>query len=211
MSDITSLIKPVIWPVVVLVGSIVFLLLFRQQIIGILGRVWKIGRGGLEMLPLPQESHEEGRKKVVDELMGSQDSKLVQEQQELIKEDLEKRGLEVESDTARVLIKHLAQTHIELSFEQAYGSIYGTQIVLLKKLNEVAGKGQPPEFVSAYLASVKERYPDQFKDWDLERYLTFLRNHLLITIKDGNYHITVKGVDFLLWLARYGRSEDRPF
>lgn len=206
-----SLIKLVIWPVVVLIGSIVFLLLFRQQIVSFLGRVRKVGTGGLETYPLPQESTEGGRKKVVDELMGSQDSQLVQEQQELIKEDLKKRGLEAESDAARVLIKHLAQTQIELSFEWAYGSIYGTQIVLLKKLNEVVGKGQPPEFVSAYLASVKERYPNQFKDWDLERYLTFLRNHLLITIKDGNYHITVKGVDFLLWLTRYGRSEDRPF
>lgn len=204
----TEIINVIVWPLVTLIAAVIF----RRGITDILRRTRKIGikKIGLETYSA-QETQDERRKKSSDDWPSLLDPTVLRDQEEFIKEDLKKQSLDAESDTACFLIRQLAATEIELWFEQAYNAIYGSQIVLLKQLNEVAGKGQSLDFVSSYFSSTKERHPNQFKDWDLERYLSFLRKHLLITNKDDNYHITTRGVGFLVWLARYGLPEDRPF
>jgi len=58
-----------------------------------------------------------------------------------IKNELSERGLNTDGDTVKILIRHLAGTQILLSFEQIHSLIFGSQVFLLKKLNEVAGQG----------------------------------------------------------------------
>ena len=90
-----------------------------------------------------------------------------------------------------------------------YRLIFGSQIFLLKKLNEVAGQGKPIEFVATYFEHVKNLFPKQLGDWSLEQYLAFLIGRSLITTKGNIFHITNLGVEYLTWMIRNGRGEDK--
>ena len=109
-----------------------------------------------------------------------------------------------------VLIKHLAGTQVLLAFERIHSSIFGSQIFLLKKLNEVAGQGRAEEYVNNHIDYVKEQYPEQLGNWSFEQYLSFLYSQLLIVRHGDQIHITNMGVEYLTWLARNGRREDNP-
>ena len=87
-------------------------------------------------------------------------------------------------------LKHLAGTRVLLEFEQIHNLIFGSQIFLLKKLNEVAGQGKPIEFVANHFEHVKGLFPEQLGNWSLGQYLAFLIGRLLITTKGNIFHIT---------------------
>ena len=48
--------------------------------------------------------------------------------------ELQQKGLGTDGDTIKVLIKYLAGTLLFLEFEQIHNLIFGSQILLLKKL-----------------------------------------------------------------------------
>lgn len=127
-----------------------------------------------------------------------------------IRADLEKRGLEAEGDTVKVLIKYLAATKVLLEFEQIHNFIFGSQIFLLKKLNEVTGQGQTKEYVVVHFEDIKELFKPDFADWSFQQYMAFLVARSLVTVDKDTFHITNLGVEFLTWMARTGRSENRP-
>ena len=100
---------------------------------------------------------------------------------------------------------------ILLEFEQIYNLIFGTQISLLKKLNEVVGQGISEHEVQLYFSDVQENHKEEFGIWSLDQYLNFLIERTLILFKDGAYHITNLGVEYLTWMARNGKSENKWF
>lgn len=138
------------------------------------------------------------------------DSIVLRDVEGRIKADLKERGLETDGDTIKVLIKHLGAAKILLEFEQIHNLIFGSQIFLLKKLNEVAGQGKPREFVAAHFEQIKSLFPELLGNWSLEQYLAFLLSRSLITIKGSIFHITNLGVEYLTWMIRNGRREDKP-
>ena len=117
-------------------------------------------------------------------------------------------AVNTDGDTAKVLIRHLAGTQLLLSFEQIHNLIFGSQIFLLKKLNEVAGQGRPVAFVKGHIDHVKSIYPSAFGEWSYDQYLEFLYSRLLIVRHEYQIHITNNGVEYLTWVARNGRSEN---
>ena len=128
-----------------------------------------------------------------------------------IKLDLKERGLETEGDTVKVLIKHLGAAIVLLEFEQIHNLIFGSQIYLLKKLNEVVGQGQKREYVVAHFEHVKDIFKKDFGDWSFDQYMAFLIGRSLVTVDRETYHITNIGVEYLTWMTRNGRSENRPY
>jgi hypothetical protein len=103
----------------------------------------------------------------------------------------------------------LAGTQLLLSFEQIHNLIFGSQIFLLKKLNEVAGQGRPWTFVTNHIDHVKTLYPE-LGDWSYDQYLGFMYGRLLIIRHGDQIHITNLGVEYLTWIARNGRRENNP-
>ncbi len=118
--------------------------------------------------------------------------------------------MEATGDSVRVLTHHLAATQMALEFEQVYDAIFGSQIFLLKKLNEFSSVGLDPSYLEKHFDLTQKMFSDRLGDLTLERYLSFLHNRILIRMDFGKYHLTVRGVEFLLWLVRMGRSENRP-
>ena len=142
--------------------------------------------------------------------MRAPDSALLKELEGVILRDLGTRQLNTESDTTKVLVRHLAATQIALEFEQVHGLIFGSQIYLLKILNEAASVGVAPAVVDKHFEHVQKLFAPQLGSWTKDDYLRFLFDRLLIRRDAGQYRITVRGNNFLMWMVRLGRSENRP-
>lgn len=199
------------WPHFAFLFSLVFVLLFRAQISGLLSRITSIDKSGIKAQAAPEAQREEKKKEAVQELLLAIGNSIVlQDIESRIRQHLESLNMETGGDTAKVLIKHLAATKLLLEFEQIHNLIFGSQIFLLKKLNEVAGQGKSDDIVTAHFENVKALFPDAFSDWTLEQYLSFLHARLLILHTDDVYHITNLGVEYLTWMVRNGRREDNP-
>lgn len=211
--DIEEIMNSVTWEHLLFIFSLVFIVLFRAPMADLIRRIIKIDEKGITASPLPEAQREKVQTsaEAVQQLLDAVGNSIViNEQEEKIRDELKVKQLTVETDTARVLIKHLAGTQVLLAFERVHSSIFGSQIYLLKKLNELAGQGQSVEFVHNHIDHVKTLFPDQLAGWSYEQYWAFLYSHLLIVLKDEKFHITNFGVEYLTWLARNGRSENRP-
>jgi hypothetical protein len=157
-----------------------------------------------------QESKPEVNKEAVDKLLAAiGDSIVISELEKTIISELEKNKLPVEGDSIKILVKHLAGTQLLLSFERIHNIIFGSQIFLLKKLNESIGVGRPKSFVEQHVDHIKKIF-SELSDWSDDQYLRFLFDRLLITRKNDQFFITNLGVEYLTWLVRNGRSENRP-
>jgi len=139
------------------------------------------------------------------------DSILIQDRVEAIKADLEVRGLPIEGNSIKILTKHLAATQLLLILEKIHTSIFGSQIYLLKRLNESIPEGKSDDFIHAHIDYIKSIYDEHLSSWDYEQYLAFLFEKTLITKGEKhNLHITNLGVEYLTWMSREGRKENNP-
>lgn len=209
--DVAEILKSLGWPHFAFVFALVCIILFRSQLAGLLTRITSIDKSGIKAQSAPEAQREEKKKEAVQELLLAIGNSIVlQDIETRIRQDLHNRGLETDGDSSKVLIRHLAATKILLEFEQIHNLIFGSQIFLLKRLNEVAGQGKPEAFVVAHFEHVKTLFPDSFQDWNLAQYLEFLFARVLILRNNDVYHITNLGVEYLTWIARNGRREDNP-
>ena len=207
---IEKIISSIGWPQASLIVAILIIICFYAPIKAFLWRVTKVGKDGVTTETLPAAQNDGERKKAVDELMNIGDSIVRNELEQLIIKDLATRGIETQADQIKVLTRQLAFTQLSLDYEQIYTLIFGSQISLLKRLNDVVGQGRSKDYMDDYFSKVKVVY-QEFNAWSLDQYLDFLFKRNLITNVNGKYHTTNKGVDFLIWMVRNGRAEDRGF
>ncbi len=206
-----EIIKSLSWPHLTFIFVVIFIFAFRKPLAGLISRVTQIDKSGVKTSSTPEAQREEQKKEAVQELLFAIGNSIVlQDVEGRIKTDLETRGLETEGDSTKVLIKYLAAAQILLEFEQIHNLIFGSQIFLLKKLNEVVGQGKPKEFVTTHFEQIKGPFPVELGSWTLEQYLSFLIGRSLLIVTEGIYHITNLGVEYLTWIARNGRREDKP-
>jgi len=206
-----EIIKSLSWSHLTFLFAVFFVLLFRKPLFGLISRITSIDKSGIKASQTPEAQREEQKKESVQELLlVIGDSIVLRDVEGRIKADLKGRGLETDGDTIKVLIKHLGAAKILLEFEQIHNLIFGSQIFLLKKLNEVAGQGKPREFVAMHFEQIKSLFPELLGNWSSEQYLAFLLSRLLITIEGNVFHITNLGVEYLTWMIRNGRREDKP-
>ena len=209
MENALKLVGSLGWPHAALIFGVFFVLLFRKQIQEFILKIKKVGKEGVSTETNPAAQVEEDKEKSFQEIMELGDSPFILEAEAAFRKKFEAKGLEMEGKTAKALLRFLTVTQIALDFEQAHSVIFGSQIYLLKKLNEVTGQGLDQNFLDKHLESIKNLFP-KLSEWDIQKYLHFLFSRNLLTNQSGNYHITVKGVEFLVWLAKTGHSENRP-
>lgn len=126
-----------------------------------------------------------------------------------IKSELQEKGLNIEGDTNKVLIRHLAGTQLLLEFERIHSNIFGSQIHFLRQLNVSISKGLTNIEVTAHFEKVKQTY-NVFNEWNSEQYFNYLFSKLLITKNDNNsVHITNMGVEYLTWITRNGINDNK--
>jgi len=199
------------WPLFTFFYLLFFALIFRKQLSALISRITSIDKTGIRASQNPEAQREKQKTEAVQELLiAIGDSIVLRDLEGNIRSDLQKRGLETEGDTIKVLVKLLAATKILFEFEQIYNFIFGSQIFLLKKLNEVAGQGQKKEYVAEHVENIKKLFKSELGGWSFDHYMAFLIARSLVTIDGETYHITNLGVEYLIWMARTGRSENRP-
>jgi hypothetical protein len=211
-NNLMEILESISWPHITLILGVVFLLLFRKEIGNVILRIKRFGKEGVHVDDelIPQKTEETETSSILDHIE-IEKTVLLKVVEGSIFQDLENRGLDYGSDTTKVLVRNLAVERIRLEHEQTYSAIFGSQILLLKKLNEVMGSGREREYIEGIFASVKKHYPEEFSNWTVDIYSRFLFDRSLITIQDDNFHITDKGQDFLIWLARTGKQEDKNY
>ncbi|MEQ1638756.1 MAG: hypothetical protein ABL903_19015 [Methylococcales bacterium] len=206
-----EIIKAFGWPHFSFLFGLLFVLLFKSQLAELISRITSIGKEGVKASPTPEAQREKKKTEAVQELLlAIGDSIVLRDFEGRIKSDLIVRELEIEGDTVKILIKHLAAANVLLEFEQVHNLILGSQIYLLKKLNEIVGQRQNREKVFAHFEHVREMFKSDLGAWSFEQYMAFLIGRSLLTIDNETYHITNFDVEYLTWMARNGRSENRP-
>jgi len=204
----------------IFVFALVVIIRYKEPISSFIHRIIRIDKGGIQASDMPNtqasssESDSESVQKLLDDF-GDLDLTVIKMREEDILDDLKGRIPDVNPDIndpcIKVLIRHLAGVQILLVFERVHNLIFGSQIRLLKKLNEYANVGESLEleFVKSYFREIKLLYPGALDNWDLEEYLRFMLGQSLITFEDDGYHITHLGREYLLWIVRNGKSEDK--
>ncbi|OHD90060.1 hypothetical protein [Sulfuricurvum sp. RIFCSPLOWO2_12_FULL_43_24] len=206
-----EIIKALNWPHFTFLFALIFLFIYKKQIETFMSRIASIDKNGIKISPMPEAQREKDKTEAVQELLlVIGDSIVLRDIEGRIKTDLESRGLETNGDTIKVLIKHLGATKVLLDFEQIHNLIFGSQIYLLKRLNEVIGQGLSREDINVHFNRIQEKYNEDFIDWSVDQYMTFLLGRSLVTVDNDTYHITNLGVEYLTWIMRNGRSENMP-
>lgn len=185
------------------------MLLFKKSLINLIQGIRSVSKDGITVHPPNIELQIDERKKHnINELLAIESSLVSEELEQSIRDALISKDLNVDGDTTTILIKHLAVTQRELDFEKIYSSIFESQIYLLRKINETQGSGRLSEYVDSHFASVKEKF-EEFNDWDRDKYCQYLLNNGLLITTDNLFIITVKGNEFLTWLAKRGKIEEK--
>jgi hypothetical protein len=156
----------------------------------------------------PKKTKNDNVQELVDRIGNSI---VITELENNIKRELKEKDLEVEDETAKVLLRHLAGTQLLLEFERIHSMIFGSQLFLLRQLNANIPNGVTEVEVFLHFEKVKQQFLESFKNWTAEQYLSYLYSKFLIT-KDAenNIHLTNLGVEYLIWITRNGLREDKP-
>jgi hypothetical protein len=141
-------------------------------------------------------------------LLGQLDTPYIREQEEILRRELQGRGLtDASPDTMRVLTRSAAALWVVVDFERIYNLVYGSQLQILTHLNSVP-RASEAELRPFYDAAVSQ-YPDVFRAYPFEPYINYLVSQHLITQQGNTFTITVKGREFLTYLIRQGKFLQR--
>ena len=128
------------------------------------------------------------------------DFEIIADQEKKIEADLTAKNLDFSSDTAKILIRHLAAAQVMNWFEMNYNILFGSQIALLRKLQD-AKEGLKVEDIDNHFDDVRMENPEIFKTWNSKQYLTYLRDSGFVIFSDDRLTITKIGLEFLKMLS----------
>lgn len=193
---------------VVLILGLVALFMFRNEIAGMLNRTRSIGNGAVRIDPAQQGAVVEKDPQIeAEKLIREVHSDLIQEAEEHLTKELNKRGLS--GDPAlRVAIRYASANWIMLDFERIYRLIWGSQLNLLSYLN-TQRQGHPREAFRLFYTPAANLYPEAYEHMSYDQWLAFLLDNLLLREDDRQLRITVKGCEFLTHLAKVGYTLDK--
>ncbi len=196
------------WPLVTLVLGIVFIFVFRGPLSGLIARVRRVGKDGVEAYePLPPPPAEE-KKKAVEEFFKAFDNPLLLEAEQRIERDLRERNIVAPADRERALTRTLAAANILHHFEYVYGVIWHSQLACLRFLNP-RGAGAPEQELRAFYDAAVQAFPNFYTNYRFENWLGFLGHMNLVRGEAGNIHITVMGREFLKYLVASAKPDPR--
>jgi hypothetical protein len=199
--------KSLAWPICLLI----LVTVFHKHISNLIQRIVKIDKEGITAISISEMQLEKPKPEAVHLLLDVvSKSVVIASIEEDIKNDLMGKGLETTGNTIDVLIRHLAGTSLLLSFVQIHSQIFGSQLILLNKLNEMVGQGRSVAFINDYFDHIKLSFPEAFDEWSVDQYLNYMFVNLLITQNENKIHITNKGVEYLTWIARNGIQDNKP-
>lgn len=191
------------WPILIFI----LYLFLKKDISSLIKRISKLTPTSIELSDAMQsiELNVAPSITAADELLEKLDSKLLTDEAEAIKQTLNEKSLDTDSDASKVLIKYLAATQLSLYFEYIDRSIFNSQIELLEYLNSLAKSDK--EDLKKFYEGASKKWPIPYKDYPYDSYIDWLVKNVLITPINGDFQITNFGVEYILFLYRSGRRQ----
>jgi hypothetical protein len=216
LSAAIQLIAVVAWPIVALIG----ILALRAPLDQLVARMRSfaygnhkaefnasqqgLGSGGLLNGPL-----EEGQ---ATDRSGSQVQRLNPLRSPLIAQLEEQFAAELAGQPVeqanQILLTALAKERLEKVFSLAYADIFGSQILALQELIDRGGFGTWEVAHNGWQSLQGQN--SNFAEWDIHRYLEFLKQFRFIETDEKGVRITDYGRAFLSFLNEHGFSRNRP-
>lgn len=192
----------------IVVLGIAFFLIFRRSIIEFIARIRSISKTGITTDRTQREAAPERDPRAEAEaLMRVLDNVLIREVEDGITTELRQRNL-LGAEAVPVLVRYLAGMQIAFGFEETYRLIWGGQLSLLNYLNSQVD-GHPAEALRPFYTLAASLYPEAYNGYSFEAWLGFLRDQVLLREDGGRLRITIRGREFLMYLARMGRSHNK--
>jgi hypothetical protein len=111
-----------------------------------------------------------------------------------------------ENNRMGILLNALAIERLEKHFALIYQTIFGSQLLLLQRINERGGLVSTAE-AESFFSEVKSKF-SEYSDWYFEKYSNFLVRNGLLVVSDG-VQLTPAGKDFILFVVRYGLNTEK--
>lgn len=128
----------------------------------------------------------------------------------IIEERIRREAETVEATKREALfLRLLAQSRLQAGHEFTYNRIFGSQILGLKRLNEVgrARVDDAREFFKPYA----EQFPQVYASYGFDGWFGFLKGNALIAQTGNTIEITEFGREFLLYLTQVRLSENKAW
>lgn len=194
-----------IWPIVVLVLVIFFLLLFRHQIGKLIDRTKEVGKLGLKTYETQPPPPKEEKKELI-EFYRSFESPLIKDWETIVNDSLKQRKIEAPDEREKALLRLTAQSALLFFLERVYGAIWASQVFCLRYLNSKPDGVNISEIKPLY-ETAKTNFPAIYQNYPIEKWVGFLKGSNLVKEEDSRLSISVGGREFLKYLAETGRPE----
>lgn len=195
--------KGIAWPV----AAYLIAKQYSAEIKKLLPRIQKVGPNGVDLFPEGQKgitsSNDDQARGELKNLRGQERTNAIRALEKHLHESI---AAVEQGERIDVALRDLAQSRLDTHFALVYNSIFGSQILLLKRLREVVSVSM--DHVEEYFKEQQDRF-DEFEKWDVERYLSFLVERNLLVIEQSNIKISDIGEDFVLFLHRARLSDNK--
>jgi hypothetical protein len=211
LQDFLPVIEVLRWPAAVVVIAVVGFAVFRAAINRLLDRTRKISRDGVEVEAAEQAERLQAQggpevPKLPTWSEANQSPMLIEEMTRLRKVLSERIPAGEQDERETLLIAALAESGITINFLHIYRLIYGSQLDALDFISSFSPT--KPEQLDHFYDFTKTELPEvTFEAW-----LDFLVTNVLVLRDEDGLTITVKGREFLAFLARAGlRGIPKPY
>jgi len=197
-----------IWPAVALILGFVAMLLFKPAIDRKIAGITRASKDSVSF-ERPQEGGEpQSTLLPFVQLMKEPISLSALAREQPINNQLQSFGLQTDGEKIAVLVRVLANTRVELEFNNIAHTIFGSQVGLL--IN-IAGTnyGVTNENVEAVFEQAKKTYPELYENRTIQEWLGYLVNSNLVTNDGSRIDITQYGKDFLKHLVDTRQAHQR--
>lgn len=114
-----------------------------------------------------------------------------------------------DADAKNYLMQMYAHAKVNYEFENLYSNIFGGQIRLLSMMNQRFPGGLPLLDIISYWPTHQATWSKTFDEWTPDRYMSFLYARALCVNYGENVLITNKGREFLIWIVKCGREQNK--
>ncbi len=208
-TDVIDIINTFKWPVVVLICVIFLAILFKKEIRSFFSKAKKLSLKGVGMeFETGQEQNTSVQEQRVQE---KYEPSLLENATKLfrvetinlfrghVQRETKYDQLITDKEKFDALLNYSITIYIIKHFDLIYDMIFGSQIALLQLL--ISTGAQDQNIFEHYYNQAKEKYPESFTNFDLDRYPKFLFSYDLLFIdKDQKVQITTLGIDFIKYL-----------
>lgn len=199
------------WPHAAIVIFLVTVYAFKVEIRRAIPRVVSVGAGGVNLVSeqtVSQQVLREGEGLAASLETNSEFPVVMKMAIDSIDHDI---GATTNTDLSGFVKSQLVYWKSMWWLENTYSNIYGGQIMLLKYLNPLGELGISDEDVNHLWQQHKLQFTPHMDSWRLDIYLDFLMSRNLIERLGDRIRIKPLGKEFLVWMAKFGRAEARPW